>query len=359
MYSKNKSQLISNGLWALVLASLISSCSFLSDVQKPDYPEDGLTIGFYNVENLFDTINDPDIRDEAYLPESEVPWNTERYLQKLDNLGQVIASMDTLGFPYLLGLCEVENRAVLEDLAANHHIREAEYEIIHYEGPDRRGIEVAMLYRPGYFLPVHTESLNVHWEGMGRSNPRDILYVKGVVYPKDTLHVFVNHWPSRWGGEEASRHLRIGNANFLRSKVDSLFAIDLYTNIVIMGDFNDNPDDASLFGHLRAFSPDEEIRHGHLFNLAMEPYLLGEGTLFFNNNWDYFDQIIVSSNLIKPVHGHWVAGPIEVIRRPWMLFYPPRGGEPRPNRTASSRSYFGGYSDHLPVMFRLTREASE
>lgn len=358
MNNMKKPRLIHKWL-LLLLVSLISSCSFLSGVQKPDYPEGGLTIGFYNVENLFDTINDPDIRDEAYLPESEVSWNTERYFSKLDNLGQVIASMDTLSFPHLLGLCEVENRAVLDDLASNHYICEAGYEIIHYEGPDRRGIEVAMLYRPNYFLPLHTESLAVRWEGMGHSNPRDILYVKGLVYPDDTLHVFVNHWPSRWGGEDATAHLRMGNARFLRAVVDSLFAQSIYTNIIIMGDFNDNPDDASLFSYLRAFSADEEIRHGHLFNLAMEPYLEGQGTLVFNNNWDFFDQMIVSSNLLKPARGHWIAGPIEVIKRPWMLYYPPRGGLPRPNRTASSRSYFGGYSDHLPVMIRLSRESSE
>lgn len=343
----------------LLLVSLFSSCAFISGAQKPIYPEGGLTIGFYNVENLFDTINDPDIHDDAYLPDSKVPWNTERYLRKLDNLGRVIASMDTLNFPCLLGLCEVENRAVLENLVANRHIREAGYEIVHYEGPDRRGIEVAMLYRPEYFLPLHTESLNVQWEDMGQSQPRDILYVKGLVYPKDTLHIFVNHWPSRWGGEAASSHLRIGNARFLRAVVDSLFDQSIYTNIIIMGDFNDNPDDASLFAYLRAFAADKEIRHGHLFNLAMEPYLLGEGTLFYNNNWDFFDQIIVSSNLINPVRGQWFAGPIGVIKQPWMLTHPPRGGPPRPNRTSTSRSYFGGYSDHLPVMFRLSRAVSE
>lgn len=350
---KGKSYYIAFGF--LVILFAIGSCTSKSGLQKLRLPANGYTVAFYNVENLFDTINDPSINDEAYLPDSEVAWNTERYLTKLDNLGRVIAAMDTLDFPHILGLCEVENHAVLFDLSQNRHIRAANYEIVHYEGPDRRGIESALFYRPDYFLPLHSEALKVRWEGMGRANPRDILYVKGIVATKDTLHLFVNHWPSRMGGQERSEHLRIGHAQFLRKVVDSLFSIDRNANIIVIGDFNDNPDDASLFAHLRAVAPSGDVREGHLFNLAMVPYLEGEGTLYFRS-WDFFDQVIVSSNLIAPRSGRLYAGPIEVIKKDWMLFYPPRGGEPRPNRTSSSRSYFGGYSDHLPVMVRFRAE---
>lgn len=340
-----------------ILTALISSCSTHSWMKQLKEPENGLTIAFYNVENLFDTIDDPTINDKAYLPDSEVAWNTERYFSKLDNLGRVIAAMDTLDFPHLLGLCEVENQTVLDDLRNNQFIKKADYKIIHHEGPDRRGIEVAMLYRPQFFKPLHTQPLKVQWEGMGRSIPRDILYVKGIVASKDTLHLFVNHWSSRMGGQEQSEHLRIGQARFLRGIVDSLLATNKHSNIIIMGDFNDNPDDASLFAHLKAYASHEEIREGQLFNLTMEPYLLGEGTLYYRS-WDYFDQIIVSSNLLEPRQGSLRVGPIEVIKKHWMLFTP-RTGVPRPNRTATSKSYFGGFSDHLPVMTRIAFEQQE
>lgn len=338
----------------LILAVMFSSCSTQSWMKPLQQPENGLTIAFYNVENLFDTIDDPTINDKAYLPDSEVSWNTERYFSKLDNLGRVIASMDTLDFPHLLGLSEVENQMVLDDLRNNQFINKADYKIIHHEGPDRRGIEVAMLYRPKYFKPLYTSPLKVQWEGMGRSIPRDILYVKGIIASNDTLHLFINHWSSRMGGQEQSEHLRIGQARFMREIVDSLLAINKHSNILIMGDFNDNPDDASLFAHLKAYTPYEEIREGQLFNLAMEPYLLDEGTLYYQG-WDFFDQIIVSSNLLEPRQGNLRAGPIEVIKKHWMLYYP-RDGMPRPNRTATSKSYFGGFSDHLPVMTRISFE---
>jgi hypothetical protein len=342
---------------AFILTAMISSCSTQSWMKPLQVPENGLTIAFYNAENLFDTIDDPSINDKAYLPDSEVPWNTERYFSKLDNLGRVIAAMDTLDFPHLLGLCEVENQRVLDDLRNNQFIKKADYEVIHHEGPDRRGIDVAMLYRPRFFKPLHTSPLKVQWEGMGRSIPRDILYVKGIVASKDTLHLFVNHWSSRMGGQEQSEHLRIGQARFLRSIVDSLLAINRHSNIIMMGDFNDNPDDASLFAHLKAYAPHKEIREGQLFNLAMEPFLLGEGTLYYRG-WDFFDQIIVSSNLLEPQQGNLKAAPIEVIKKHWMLFTP-RTGVARPNRTATSKSYFGGFSDHLPVMTRISFEEQQ
>jgi hypothetical protein len=340
---------------AIFLVVFLLHLTVSSHAQDLKYPQNGLTVAFYNVENLFDTINDPSKDDVAYLPTSQVPWTAERYLAKLDNIGRVIAAMDTPDYPHILGLSEIENRSVLEDLAANHFIADAAYDIIHYEGPDRRGIEVALFYRPDVFNPIYSEPIHVKWEGMGHSNPRDILYVKGIVAPADTLHLFVNHWSSRWGGQETSEHLRIGTATVLRAVIDSLLSANINSNIIVMGDFNDNPDDASLFSYLKAFSPDGEIKQGDLYNLTLIPYIEGKGTSFYNNNWDFFDQIILSSNLIDPVQNGWKSGEIEVIKKDWMLYSPPRGGQPRPNRTATGRTYFGGYSDHLPVMVRFKR----
>ncbi len=315
-----------------------------------------LKVAFYNIENLFDTINDPDINDLSYLPTSQVAWNTERYLTKLDNISRVIAAMDTLDFPHLLGLSEVENKKVLQDLIKNKQLVGAGYEIVHYDGPDRRGIEVALLYRSQYFTPVFSQSIEVDREGIGRTNPRDILYVKGILTNQDTIHLFVNHWSSRWGGASETAYLRNHTARFLRKAIDSLFTVNSRNNIIVMGDFNDNPDDESLSLYLNAKSIEDEIQPAALYNPAMNLYLEGEGTSYYNNNWDFFDQIIISGNLINPVNGGWIASRIEVVKKPWMLYHPPKGGEPRPNRTSSTRSYFGGYSDHLPVMMRFSSQ---
>jgi endonuclease/exonuclease/phosphatase family metal-dependent hydrolase len=332
---------------AMMMAILLFSGCYAQNAALLNTPN-GFTIAFYNVENLFDTIRDPSINDLEFLPDSKVPWTSERYTVKLDNISRVIAAMDTLDFPHLIGLSEVENMAVLSDLAANKTLKDANYSIVHIEGNDPRGIEVALMYRHNYFRVLHSEAVQV--ESPDDRPIRHILYIKGIKAPNDTLHVFVNHWTSRFGGSEQTIPARIASAKKLRSVVDSLLLVQPMANIIIGGDFNDNPDDASLFSHLRAYAPDDAIRPANLYNLAMEPWLLGQGTLYYRS-WDFFDQIIVSSALLDG--SRLTAGPIQVIKRPWMLYTPPQGGEARPNRTASGSRYFGGYSDHLPVMVRL------
>ncbi|PKP54127.1 MAG: endonuclease [Bacteroidetes bacterium HGW-Bacteroidetes-1] len=334
---------------SMILAVLASSCQ--NGLQNLKQPNNGITIAYYNIENLFDTINDPKINDEDFLPNAKVKWNSERYYAKLDNIAKVIAAMDTLDFPHIVGLEEIENLAVLKDLIANKHIKKAAYEIIHIEDHDPRGIEVAMLYQPKYFRIAHTQAIPVFLEGYERSN-RHILYVKGTIATGDTLHLFVNHWTSRYGGKEETIPARTGTANVLRYSIDSLFAINPSSNIIIGGDFNDNPDDASIFSFLKAYAPSEETAQATLYNLAMKTYLEGNGTLYYDG-WDCFDQIIVSSALLQ--NGKLKAGPLEIIKKDWMLFKP-RDGEARPNRTASGSRYFGGFSDHLPVMVRLQKQ---
>lgn len=333
----------------LFLALLIGSFTACQQkIHTLKRPANGLSIAFYNIENLFDTIDDPKTNDRDFLPDAKVPWNSERYTHKLSQISKVIAAMDTLDFPHVLGLSEIENKTVLEDLIAEKQIEKAGYEIIHIEDNDPRGIEVAMLFRPDYFKPVHQQAL-VHVRENGRKS-RHILYVKGLIHSRDTLHLFVNHWTSRFGGQEATEAARIGSGKFLRTVVDSLHSIIPDANIVIMGDFNDNPDDPSMFSHLRAYAPGEEIRPKELFNLAMEGFVTGEGTLFYRG-WDFFDQIIVSSSLLK-AESSLKAGPIQIIKKDWMLFTPSRG-EARPNRTQSGNNYYGGFSDHLPVMVKI------
>lgn len=343
---KKPVHLLIKPLFLLLILGSFASCQ--QKLQSLKRPSNGFSIAFYNVENLFDTIDDPRINDRDFLPDAKVAWTSERYAHKLTQISKVIAAMDTLDFPHVLGLSEIENRAVLEDLIQEKHISNAAYDIIHIDDNDPRGIEVAMLFRPDYFKPVHQQAL-VHVRDNGRRS-RHILYVKGLIHSQDTLHLFVNHWTSRFGGQEATEAARMGSGKYLRQIVDSIFHQIPEANIVIMGDFNDNPDDPSMFSHLRAYAPGEEIRPQQLFNLSMEGYITGEGTLFYRG-WDFFDQIIVSSSLIQP-YASLKASPIQIVKKDWMLYSPSRG-EARPNRTMSGGNYFGGFSDHLPVLIKL------
>ncbi|MBK9292313.1 MAG: endonuclease/exonuclease/phosphatase family protein [Bacteroidetes bacterium] len=327
-----------------VLATLELSCQTHKRLRKTDVH----TVAFYNVENLFDTIDDLHTRDEEFLPAARVAWNTQRYMRKLNNIAQVIASMDTLDFPHILGLAEVENKNVLNDLVAQPHLAKAGYQIIHEDDDDPRGIEVALLYRGSYFKPVSHQAI----EFQDSVPERHILYAALVNAHNDTLHVYVNHWRSRGGGQEISAPWRIRAASALRRHNDSLLQQKPKALIVVMGDFNDNPTDESIVQHLLALPSDEALRRPEaLVNLASEAFAAGQGTLYYDG-WHFFDQMIVSQQLM---HGKRLrVESFSPFTRPWMLFTDSRGVQ-RPNRTRSGSRYFGGYSDHLPVLLRLSR----
>lgn len=335
----------------VLLVSILSFSSCQSGIKKLHKPSNGWTFAFYNVENLFDTIDDPAINDAEFLPESKSQWNTKKFDHKIENMARVIASMDTLSFPDMLGLAEIENREVLQVLVNHPYISSANYSIIHYPDHDDRGIEVAFLYRPEYFRPVISRTLDYPVDSIPKANPRHILYVKGVVSSKDTLHLFINHWMSRFGGQKETVWGRNSAGIFLRKVADSLLAVDPNANIIIAGDLNDNPDDASLTQYLEALPQNSEILPGKLYNLSYVPFKNGKGTLYYKS-WDFFDQIIVSPSLLNPAEGKLKTGNIEIIDRNWML-YTSKSGESRPNRTYSGGKYYGGYSDHLPVLIRL------
>ncbi len=325
---------------------ILCSLSWYQGYGQLRFPENGFSIGFYNVENLFDTIDNPSTRDEDFLPGSKIEWNTAKYTFKLKNIARVIAAMDTNGFPNFLGMSEVENRLVLEDLVARPELETAGYAILHVEDTDPRGIEVAAIYRKNYFQPISVQTFRP--ETIVKEQ-RHILYVKGRIATGDTLHLFVNHWSSRFGGVEKTAAARNRLAAALRQKVDSLFLENANAHIVIMGDFNDNPTDESITTYLGAGAANEAFEPKQLYNLALEPYMNGEGSYFYRQ-WDMFDQIMVSPSLIQAKK--LKASGQQVVKYEWMLFYP-RQSTARPNRSASGTKYFGGFSDHLPVMIRL------
>ncbi|MCC7318703.1 MAG: hypothetical protein IT219_09225 [Bacteroidales bacterium] len=330
-------------LLAIILLVQLSGCH--NGVQKLKTPSNGFVVGFYNIENLFDTVNDPSINDEEFLPQSKVSWNTARYDSKLENISRVIAAMDTTSFPHVLGLAEVENKQVLDDLIARKTLHSANYSIIHFADSDPRGIEVAALYRPDFFKPIVLKTFQPVTNGKAY---RHILYLKGVNATDDTLHVFINHWTSRYGGLEETKPARMGTAVFLKNITDSLFVVNPTANIIIVGDLNDNPEDESLILGLNAEWP-QNIQPKTLYNLSLEPHSKGVGTLYYKG-WDFFDQVIVSSPLLG--EGSLRVSPIEIVKKDWMLFHP-KEGDARPNRTMSGGKYYGGFSDHLPVVVRL------
>ena len=330
---------------ALFLTLLISSCS------KKTHP---FSLAFYNVENLFDTIDDPHKNDNRYLPDSKVAWNTERYYHKMENISKVIAAMDSVELPSVIGLAEVENKAVLQDLVSQPNIAGAHYQILHQESEDERGIDVALLYRPDKYIPVETNYIQLVFPFNPTNGTRDILYSKGLANNKDTVHIFINHWTSRYGGQEKTIPYRKYTAQMLKHYADSILNRNPEANILIAGDLNDNPDDESVAVDLGATEPVQPYLNKRLYNLSIKQYKMGDGSLYYRG-WDMFDQIIVSTPVLTGTNSVKATSRDQtIVKKSWMLFYPERG-EPRPNRTATSK-YFGGYSDHLPVLLKMTTE---
>ncbi|WP_159519211.1 endonuclease/exonuclease/phosphatase family protein [Sunxiuqinia indica] len=302
------------------------------------------TIVFYNLENLFDTIDDPAIDDEEFLPEADRHWNSERYEKKLQDIAQVIAAINTEELPELIGVCEIENQTVLNDLVEEEPLAGGNYQIVHIDSPDKRGIDVGLLYRKGEFKVLEKEAILV--------NPgfetRDILYVFGKL-GKDKVHVFVNHWPSRWGGLEKSQPNRIVAAQTLKNKVDEILEDNAKAKIIIIGDMNDEPDNKSLAEILDAQTPDSKA---DLYNLMIPLDEQNLGSYNYRGDWNMIDNIVVSASVL---HGEgFVANDQlgQVFHQPWME-YRNNAGQMSPNRTYGGPNYYGGISDHFPVYLQL------
>jgi predicted extracellular nuclease len=310
-------------------------------------------IAFYNVENLFDTIDDPGINDADFLPDSRIPWTSERYELKLDHLGQVMSDLSRPKPAAMIGLCEVENKAVLNELLKSPSLVTYQYRFVHRESPDERGIDNALVYDPNQFQPVYVRNIFVDLQAEPEDLTRDILYVKGFSKRSkgDTLHVFVNHWPSRSEGQEASEPKRMRAAEVLKTVTDSIMAANPQELIVIMGDLNDEPSNKSVAKVLNALPPAGNPEGNKLYNLMEPLYREGKGTLYYKD-WDLFDQIIISGNFWNKNKGLAYSGNQGSIFSADYLLFTNKEGVSRPNRTAA-KEYYGGYSDHLPVYVDL------
>lgn len=305
---------------------------------------------FYNVENLYDTINDPITNDDEFTPSGKVPWTTERLETKIKHTGQVITDIAINGMPDLVGFAEIENLQVLEMLTASAALSKTKYSIVHFDSPDERGIDVALIYNPATFKLIAAEPIQVTLPDSDLT--RDILYVKGKLNSGDILHVYINHWPSRREGSDISAAKRMAAASVLRSKIDDLQKSEKSPKILILGDFNDEPSDISITQGLKVLSPEETIINKNLYSLLYPEFRNGEGSLFYKD-WDLFDQVIVSGNILAGKKGLRTSVNNAGIFNPEYLLFKTKTGEARPNRTMSGDKYFGGYSDHLPVYVKF------
>ncbi len=249
-----------------------------------------INILFYNVENLFDITDDPNINDEEFLPSGDRHWTKKRFEHKLNQLSKVILASCDYEMPDIVGFCEVENRYVLEKLTQETALYQFDYQIIHKESPDERGIDVALIYKKDQLIPIKYNYIPLVKSNGKIDQTREILHATFQI-EQDTLHVFFNHWPSRYNGQAGSEPLRILAAQTLKSEVDKLITETPDAQIVIMGDFNDEPQNKSIKEVLTV----NPISSNELINLSAN----WNGTLKYQQNWQVFDQIIVSNELTE------------------------------------------------------------
>lgn len=335
------------------------------------------TIAFYNFENLYDTVNDEFTNDDEWTPNGAQRWTTEKYQQKLKNLARVISeigSPENSNAPVLLGCAEVENRDVLEDLIKEPKLQPLDLGIIHFDSPDKRGIDVALLYQKKHFRPtsfsnipliiykkefpkkeeqseVLDDEIEVKKENKNRVFTRDQLLVSGFLEDEE-IHIIVNHWPSRSGGEKATTMFREAAGKLNRKIIDSLQQINPQAKVLTMGDFNDGPFNKSIKTGLGAKGLKTEVSELDVFNPFEDLANKGLGTIAYRDSWNIFDQIIMTASLVKSdfsTFNFWKAG---IFNRAYLI-QSSGAYKGYPLRNTLSEA---GFSDHLPVYIYLIKQ---
>lgn len=331
--------------YTFIFILLITACTM--EESKKEFSEDiispeKVTVGFYNVENLFDTEDEPGINDNEFTPKGDKNWTEERYYEKLHNISKVINTMNKKDWPVILGLAEVENKDVLEDLINQKDLVDAAYGIVHFDSPDERGIDVALLYRKEFFQVLKKTSIDLYNPDFPNSKTRDLLHVKGQFFNGEIFHFFVNHWSSRRKGTLETEPKRMFQAAKLKKEVDAVTKNTPDEKIIIMGDFNDYPTDKSIKKVL-----DADVIGDGLYNLAYALHMDDKGTINYKNDWGMFDQFIVSENSFE--NGLHLENKQQIImKNDWLVW---KGK--KPNRTYGGNKYYGGFSDHLPTYINL------
>lgn len=321
------------------------------------------TIAFYNVENLFDTINDPKKFDDDRTPTGADNWTSERYNDHILKISSVIARIGastTGSLPDFVGLAEVENKEVVEDLVNSQNLREANYGIIHFNSPDARGIDVAFLYKKDLFkvLEARKFPLVIYEKGtQKRRYTRDQLLVSGEI-EGEVIHFIVNHWPSRSGGEAASRPYREEAARLNLQIINELLKINPEAKIVSMGDFNDDPTNSSFKRVLKTQADRKKLQPGQLFNPMEKLYKSGVGSLAYRDSWSLFDQMVFSYGFVQcPIttYRYWKTK----VFNDAMVVSSSGQYAGYPFRSYSNGNYTGGYSDHFPVYSFIIKEVEQ
>ncbi|MEG1612355.1 MAG: endonuclease/exonuclease/phosphatase family protein [Alistipes sp.] len=340
----------------LLFTSLFALMLLACFAQKP------YKVMFYNFENLFDTIDDPEIWDEEFLPNAAKKWNTVKYEKKLDNLERVlfdIAAIDK-DYPVVIGMSEIENRSVLEDVIAQPKLAPANYRIVHYDSPDGRGVDVGFYYRPDIFKLQGSAPIPFTMAEFPKMRTRDIVTMWGTI-ENEPFYFMVAHWPSRLGGKEASAPKRMRAAEIMRHAADSVLKLNPATKIVMMGDLNDDATDASITEVIGAKGNMKELTKGGYFNPFINVLKSGHGTLAYQDSWNLFDNIIVSENLATGSDGVLKIQKApkakfygNIFRMPYML---QKEGQYKgyPLRTFVGNNFQDGFSDHFPVYIYISK----
>jgi predicted extracellular nuclease len=338
------------------LSAKILSILFLlvGNVSLDAFPQESFRIMFYNVENLFDTEKEPGKNDGEFLPTGKKYWNLKKYHLKLTNIAKVITAVGGWNSPALVGMCEVENDRVMQDLTRSSPLKSQGYRYVMTNCDDRRGIDVALMYQPDRFRMLKYRAYKVRFDSPQKVT-RDILHVTGIVKSSDTVDVFVCHYPSRLGGMKASEPGRVRVSEVLRKHTEYLHRTRKKPHIIIMGDFNDEPFRKCLSETLKA----QEYRKGavpespefQLFNLF---HAYGKqdrtGSYKYRGEWSTIDQMIVSERLLLPASRfRHVPGSAGIFAEDFVLTGDKSGGGRRPFRTFHGMKYEGGFSDHLPI----------
>lgn len=339
-----------------IILILLSLISFVFSTSSTAQIHDTLYVAFWNLENLFDTVDDPEKNDEQFLPDGDREWTEERLDIKMYKLARVIRSMNNYYGADILGVCEVEHQSVLEDLTSKF-LADINYKIAYLESPDKRGIDNGLIYNADKFLVLSVSGDTVH---LANNWPtRLVLKVKLLTTWNDTLTVFVNHWPSRSRGRELSEPNRISAATTVRKSVDEEFSNNPNAKIMIIGDFNDEPSDISLLNSLKALALNcespvsiSEVAGSDLYNISYSDYNDSLGTYLYRGDWNMLDQIIISGKLITNPAFSYVCNSFEIYKPYYMVTGSGRyKGAAFP--TFGGRRYLGGYSDHFPVVAKF------
>lgn len=322
-------------------------------------------IGFYNFENLFDTLDTPGKRDSDFTPNGKLAYNTKVYQEKLGNLSDVVSKMGTdltPDGPAILGVAEIENRSVLEDFVKQPKIEQRNYQIVHYESLDKRGIDVGLLYNPKYFKVIESGKITpkLFYDQKGsEAEKRDTVFTRDMLWVKgnldgDIVYVIVCHWPSRAGGS----YLREGAASYCKKFIRDVQDQNPRAKIIVMGDLNDDPVSPSVKDVINAKGKKQQVRKGEFYNPWYKSYQAGVGTLAYRDSWNLFDQILITHSLAnKDDYGYYFYKN-EIFNRSFLIS---KGGRFKgyPFRTFSFGKYIGGYSDHLPVYIYLIKKAKK